>query len=342
MSEAGTTSTGTWLWRGQPVRWQRSGASDQGRRVLLIHGFGACIGHWRFTRPALEPLAEVLAIDLLGFGGSGKPPSWLADETSPPGGVRYSFDLWAQQVVDFLDTQPPQADGQPELHLVGNSIGGMVALTAARLLQRRGTPAAQVILIDCAQRTLDDKRMADLPALARLSRPLLKQLVRQRWLVAPLFGLLATPANVRKVLAQAYPSGAHVDGELVQLLLEPSRDPGARESFRGFINLFNDHLAPELLADLQLPVRLLWGEADPWEDPGEARRWADTYACVRDLRLLPGLGHCPHDEGPELANPVLSDWISQPLPAPLNAPGPAETKRADPAAFPPLAHRPAD
>jgi pimeloyl-ACP methyl ester carboxylesterase len=116
------------------------------------------------------------------------------------------------------------------------------------------------------------------------------------------------------VLARAYPSGAHVDDELVALLHRPSTDPGATESFRGFVNLFNDHLAPDLLADLSaatpaLPVRMIWGEADPWEDPAEARRWAEQYSCIQDLRVLPGLGHCPHDEAPELVNSILLEWI---------------------------------
>ncbi|MEB3265296.1 MAG: alpha/beta fold hydrolase [Cyanobacteriota bacterium] len=306
-------TTGVGWWRDQPVAWRRAGRSDLGRRVLLIHGFGANLGHWRFTVPALEPLADVMALDLLGFGASGKPPSWLPGESPQPGSVHYCFDLWAQQVVDLLDAQPmPRDQPAAELHLVGNSIGAMVALTAARLLQQRGTPATQVVLIDCAQRTLDDKRAEQLSILQRLNRPLLKRLVRQRWLVNLLFQTLAQPGFVRQVLKRAYPSGAHVDDELVELLLAPTRDAGARESFRGFINLFNDHLAPELLADLESPVRLLWGAQDPWEDPAEAQDWATHFACIRELVVLPGLGHCPHDEGPELVNPVLSRWIANP------------------------------
>jgi len=215
----------------------------------------------------------------------------------------------------------------------------MVALTAARLLLAEGIPPAQVILIDCAQRTLDDKRAAQLPGWERASRPLVKALVRQRWVIAPLFRLLAQPAFIRSVLARAYPSGANVDDELVALLHRPSTDPGATESFRGFINLFNDHLAPELLADLgaaepPVPVRMIWGDADPWEDPAEARRWAELFPCIQELQVLPGLGHCPHDEAPEQVNPILLRWIA------LSAPGQSQTTGGDPETCRRSAHRP--
>jgi pimeloyl-ACP methyl ester carboxylesterase len=289
--------------------------------VILLHGFGASIGHWRHTIPSLAGSCQVHALDLLGFGGSDKPRSRLSGEPEAPDSVAYGFDLWAQQVVDYVlgplgwgdqSCQPTGAPKETPLHLVGNSIGGVVALNAARLLSQRGVTVAQVVLIDCAQRALDNKRLADLPPPQRWSRPLLMAVVRQRWLIAPLFRLLATPAFVRGVLAQAYPSGANVDPALVQLLLEPSRDPGAAESFRGFVNLFNDHLAPELLAELHLPVRLLWGGSDPWEPVAEARRWARIYPCIRELVVLEGLGHCPHDEAPEQVNPILRRWILEP------------------------------
>jgi pimeloyl-ACP methyl ester carboxylesterase len=285
---------------------------------MLIHGFGASSGHWRHTLPALAGFADVIALDLLGFGASAKPRSRLPGEAEQAGAVRYCFDLWAEQVIDAAQALFEVGDGPCQLHLVGNSIGGMVALTAARLLRDRGRPPRQLVLLDCAQRALDDKRLDQLPAWQRPARPLLKALVRQRSLIAPLFRLLARPAVIRRVLAQAYPSGAHVDDELVELLFRPSTEPGAVESFRGFVNLFDDHLAPQLLADLsrppaggqgQVPVRLIWGDADPWEDPGEAKRWAETYSCIEELVVLSGVGHCPHDEAPELVNPLLLRWI---------------------------------
>ena len=281
--------------------------------MVLVHGFGANADHWRHTIPALASDLRVLAIDLLGFGDSDKPPSRLADEPERPRAVRYCFDLWAEQVIDAVRELAPNALGG-SLQLVGNSIGGMVALTAARKLQCQGIPLQQVLLIDCAQRTLDDKRAALLPWWEQATRPLLKGLVRQRAVLQPLFALLARPAFIRRVLAVAYPSGAHVDDELVELLHRPSTSPGASESFRGFVNLFNDHLAPQLLEQLSgaqpaVPVRLLWGAADPWEDPREAKRWAASYGCIRELVVLPGLGHCPHDEAPDQVNPILRRWL---------------------------------
>ena len=282
--------------------------------MVLIHGFGACSGHWRYTLPVLAPDCEVIAFDLLGFGGSDKPRSALRDEPLEAGSVRYGFDLWADLVADLAQDEL----GGRRLHLVGNSIGAMVCLKACLELRQRGQSPFQAILLDCAQRTLDDKRLGEQPPLARLGRPALKSMVRQRWLTNLLFRALARPAVIRQVLLKAYPSGAHVDSELVALLHQPTTDPGAVESFRGFINLFNDHLAPELLAELSralgpeqpaLPVRLLWGGADPWENPEEARRWAQSFPCIQELVVLPGIGHCPHDEAPEQVNPILRRWI---------------------------------
>ena len=307
MSEAAPADH-SWLWQGHRIHWTRSGDAAAGSVALLIHGFGASVGHWRHNQPVLAQKVEVFALDLLGFGASDKPRSRLADEPPEPGAVRYCFDLWAQQVVDFL-AEVAQAGERP-VHLIGNSIGGMVALDAAVLLSEAGRPPAQVILIDCAQRTLDEKRVAQLPAWEQATRPAVKALVRQRWLIAPLFRFLARPAFIRQVLRQAYPSGENVDEELIALLHRPSSDPGATESFRGFVNLFEDHLAPDLLAKLQLPVRMIWGAEDPWESPAEAQRWRDTYACIQALEVLPGAGHCPHDERPEAVNSLLLDWIS--------------------------------
>lgn len=299
----------SWHWRQWPVGALSAPAEQlsdpAGSAVVLIHGFGACKEHWRHNVPALRRERTVHAIDLLGFGASAKPRSQLAGEVEQPGSLRYGIDLWSEQVVDFITSQVAGP-----VQLVGNSIGGVVALAAARRLEQADRPARGVVLVDCAQRALDDKRLAEQPPLRRWGRPLLKRVVRQRWLTSGLFKALARPGVIRKVLLQAYPSGANVDDQLVELLLRPTLQPGADEAFRGFINLFNDRIAPELLAELSTPVTLIWGQQDPWEPIEEARRW-QQFSCVQQLHELPGVGHCPHDEAPERVNPLLVAALRQ-------------------------------
>ena len=298
-----------WDWRGHRIGWIQEGSSDDPSAVVLIHGFGASARHWRHNIPVLAEAAEVFAIDLLGFGSSAKPPSRLQGEIPRPGSVRYGFALWAELVADFVAEHVCMGFPERKVHLIGNSIGGIVALATAKLMSERGHPPQQVILIDCAQRTLDEKRVAELPLLQQLTRPLLKRMVRQRWLTTSLFQFLARPPYIRRVLAVAYPTGANVDEELVDLLYQPSKDPGAPESFRGFVNLFSDVLAPDLLAELPVTVRMIWGSRDPWESTQEAQRWTREFSSIRELKVVEGLGHCPHDEAPEKVNPILLEWL---------------------------------
>ena len=270
--------------------------------VLLIHGFGANSRHWRFNQPVLGGTAAAFAIDLLGFGSSDQPRSVLRDE-SPNEGTQYCLNLWAEQVTDFCR----EVIGKSVL-LVGNSIGGVVALRSAQMLEQRAgvSPCEGIVLIDCAQRLMDDKQLATQPAWMGWLRPALKTLVRQRWMSSTLFRNAARPTVIRKVLKQAYPSGTNLDDELVELLCEPSRRNGAAEAFRGFINMFDDYLAPKLMESLTIPIDLIWGEMDPWEPLAEAQRWRNTISSVRSLTTIPGAGHCPHDEAPDQVNQVLS------------------------------------
>jgi len=293
-----------WRWHDLEVSYATPGLDQQRPVVVLVHGFGACKEHWRHNLPPLSEHWDVVALDLIGFGASEKPRAQLDGEPEESGSVRYGIDFWARQVKDFVVTQLHQP-----VALVGNSIGGVVALAAADQLEANGHPARGVVLVDCAQRAIDDKRVDEQPFGRKLGRPLLKSLVRKRWLTTALFNSLAKPGVIRTVLRQAYPTGRNRDEALVNLLHGPTQDGGASESFRGFINLFNDRLATELLANLTTPVSVIWGSKDPWEPIEEAKRWM-RFPCVEQFESLEGLGHCPHDEAPEQVNPLLLTWIT--------------------------------
>ena len=132
------------------------------------------------TKPVLAEQIPTYAIDLLGFGRSDQPQARLNDEPATEQTVQYCFDLWAQQVADFCHN----VIDRPVV-LIGNSIGGVVALRAAQLLGEER--CKEVVLIDCAQRLMDDKQLATQPAWMAWIRPLLKTLVSQRWLSTALF-----------------------------------------------------------------------------------------------------------------------------------------------------------
>ena len=120
----------------------------------------------------------------------------------------------------------------------------------------------------------------------RAIRPLLKTMMMQRWLSTAIFKNAARRSVIKKVLRQAYPSGRNIDNELVNLIFEPTQQHGAEEAFRGFINLFDDYLAPDLMGTLTIPIHLIWGKEDPWEPLAEARKWLKQLTCIESLDVM--------------------------------------------------------
>src|SRR5690348_18302522 len=84
----------------------------QGPDVLLLHGLGGAKSSFFDTAAALSRTHRVHAIDLPGFGGSCKPA------TAP-----YNARWFAETVVAVMDEL-----GIERAHLVGNSMGGRVAI----------------------------------------------------------------------------------------------------------------------------------------------------------------------------------------------------------------------
>ena len=293
-----------WNWKNYQIAWQvEETSNDSGIAIVLIHGFGACKEHWRFNQKTISSIAPCYALDLIGFGDSSKPNSQISYEKKTYQNFNYCFDNWSQLVYDFCN----EIVKKPVL-LIGNSIGGVIALNTSKKLSQK---ALGVILIDCAQRTMDDKRLAEQSLLMRFLRPVIKTFVRQRLLSSNIFNIAAKPKFITKILKVAYPSGNNVDEELIDTLLKPTQSTGAPEAFRGFINLFDDYLAPNLLKEMNTSVHLIWGEKDPWEPVKEAQKWFKTFECIKSLDVISDSGHCPHDEMPEKVNPVLIRIIQE-------------------------------
>ena len=73
--------------------------------------------------------------------------------------------------------------------------------------------------------------------------------------------------------------------------------------------------SPATLAEpavgVKSPVRILWGENDPWEPIDMGRAYADKtlYPCVDEFVPLPGAGHCPMDQTPEKVNEEILRFL---------------------------------
>ena len=295
-----------WNWENYQISWQVEGEAENNNSeiaIVLIHGFGACKDHWRFNQKNISSIMPCYALDLVGFGESSQPNSQLLYEKKNSNNFNYCFDNWSQQIFDFCK----EIVKKPVL-LIGNSIGGVIALNTSNKLSDK---CLGVILIDCAQRKMDDKRINEESLLMRFIRPVIKTLVRQRLLSSNIFKSAANPTFIAKVLKLAYPSGNNIDEELINILFKPTQREGASEAFRGFINLFDDYLAPDLLKHFTHPVHLIWGEKDPWEPVKVAQKWFETFECIKSLEVIPNAGHCPHDEMPEKVNPIIEKIIQE-------------------------------
>lgn len=277
-----------WQWRGYPIRYQQAG--ETGPAVVLVHGFGASSDHWRKNLPVWATQQRVYAIDLIGFGYSAKPQT----------GIDYTFDTWGQQLVDFCQ----QVIGEPAI-IIANSIGCIVALQAA-VLQPEAIRG--IAMLNCSLRLLHERKRVQLSWFRQVGSVWLQNILAYKPLGYFFFRQLAQAKTLRKILLQAYGRPSSVTDELVELLLAPAREPGAADVFLAFIRYSTGPLAEDLLPQIQCPVQIFWGTVDPWEPLALGRELAN-YPAVQGFTELPGLGHCPMDDGPELVNPSLQTWL---------------------------------
>lgn len=255
--------------------------------IVLVHGFGGCIGHWRKNIPVLAERYRVYAIDLLGFGAAPKPA------------MRYTFELWGQQLSDFCQ----QVVTQPAT-LVGNSVGAIVVMQAAAMSP---AIALSTVAINCSLRLLHENKRDRLSLMQRWGTPLVQALLNVKPIGRAFFQQIARPQALRNILHQAYVRPEAVTDELIEILLKPARDPGAADVFIAFISYASGPLAETLLPLLTFPVLMIWGEDDPWEPLHLARSLA-CFPQVRDFITIPRAGHCPMDEAPDEVNAVLLAW----------------------------------
>lgn len=283
-----------WVWRGWQTRYTyiRPTRSDHKQiPLILLHGFGTSIGHWRQNLSVLGEHHTVYAIDMLGFGASEKAP------------VNYKINFWVEQVYDFWRTFIKQ----PAV-LIGNSIGSLVSLAAAAA---HPDMVQGIVMLSLPDLSLREE------AIPRLLRPVVRTIenfVASPLLIKALFRVLRQPSVVRRWAHLAYANSSAVTDELVDILVGPAQDRGSAQVFYAVLKgMTNAEFGPSVkttLSTLKIPILLIWGQ----QDRMVASTFADQFAKYNShlqLLKLDNAGHCPHDECPEEVNRAVLDWINR-------------------------------
>lgn len=292
----------TYTWRGYSINYRVEGPETDADPVLIIHGFGASINHWRKNIPALTETGKlrVYAIDLLGFGGS---------EKASPDEVEYGLPLWEELVCDFI-----QAQGETgKWSLVGNSIGSLIALMAARRLGE--SRIRSCALMNCAGGLVSFRYSELNPVQAGLLW-LFNSMLFNKFTGPYLFDNFRKRTNIANVLKQVYIDQREITGDLLDILCEPAMDEGACEVFLAILNADSGPAPEELLVDLTwCPMLVLWGEKDPWTPFAQGFHQGKNFPQYHpgiDLEVIPNAGHCIHDECPDQVNENLVPFLLSP------------------------------
>ncbi|XP_024024888.1 uncharacterized protein LOC21387869 [Morus notabilis] len=268
-----------WRWNNHLIQYTVSGS--EGPPILLVHGFGAFMEHYRDNICELARGGNrVWAITLLGFGKSEKP------------NIVYTELMWAELLRDFI----VDVVGEP-VHLVGNSIGGYFVAILACFWPAL---AKSVVLINSAGNTV--------PGYSFVTSSKERQTSGATWVGARLL-LFYLRSRLKNVVKNCYPTKTdRVDDELINEMLRASYDPGVLFVLESIFS-FNLSLPLNyLLRNFEGKVLVIQGLKDPISDSKSKLAMLKEHCDGVVIKELDA-GHCPHDELPEEVNSIICEWI---------------------------------
>ncbi|KAL9682240.1 hypothetical protein QQ045_014034 [Rhodiola kirilowii] len=275
----GTRSIRVWRWKGHLVQYKVVG--NEGPSVLLVHGFGAFLEHYRDNIDGLAKAGNrVWAVTLIGFGKSEKP------------NVVYTELLWAEMIKDFINevvTEP--------VHLVGNSLGGYVCAIVAGLWP---TLVNSVALINSVGTVIPEFSSVTFLKDRRISGP-------ARFAARVLLPFLRL--SLKNIVADCYPvKKERADDRLITEMTRSSHDPGVIFVLENTFTINLSIPLNYLLEGLDEKVLIIQGMKDPIRDSKTMLAMLRKHCPRFSIRELDA-GHCPHDERPEEVNSIISQWI---------------------------------
>jgi pimeloyl-ACP methyl ester carboxylesterase len=248
-----------------------------GPPLVLLHGFTDTWRTWELVLPRLGQHHDVLAVTLAGHAGG---PS-LGDETTG--------DALADAVEQAMDDA-----GFETAHVVGNSLGGYVALQLAA----RGRAETVVALAPAGGWAEDDDSFEEV--LSHFAR--VYELVRN---AAPHADAIAASAEGRRRATSFITvNHEHIPADLVAHQI---RGVAACDATLPLIEHANREGWPLEAERIACPVRVVWGTEDRLlEWPRAATRFREDWLPHADWVVLDGVGHCPQLDVPlETAELIL-------------------------------------
>jgi pimeloyl-ACP methyl ester carboxylesterase len=232
--------------------------------IVLIHGWSCDRGHWREQVPGLASRYATISIDLPGHGQSGsRRNEWTLQA--------YGRDV--QSVVEGL--------GLSKVILVGHSMGGPVALEAARLLKDRVVGIVGVDTFHNAENRIDLEQWKTLIQSYETDFPgTCDRFIRSMF-----------PENASQELVQKVASGACSADKKIALAL---------------FKTFPDYDMASAMKEVRVPIRCINSAAFPTQV--ETNR---KYASGFEVAIIDGVGHFPMLEKPEGFNRMLLDAIAK-------------------------------
>jgi pimeloyl-ACP methyl ester carboxylesterase len=255
------------------------GGPRDGDPIVLIHCFSCANDWWDGMRPDLEAGHRVVAIDLLGHGGSEKP------------GSGYTPENQAKLVAEALAKLRVR-----DAEVVGHSLGGSVAVALA---EQSPQLVDRVVIVDMPP----DNTYGDLGFIAGLAfQPVLGEAL---WTIKPDF-------SVKEGLGVAFAPGYDVPDafvEDVKRLTYTAYD----ESPTGTEDFIGDESLDRRMRGTGKPLLAIMGaEEQIVHDP---QRALDQYADGAGAKtaLIAGAGHSPNVEKPEQTARLVLAFAKTPL-----------------------------
>jgi len=250
----------------------------RGAPIVLIHGFTGAIDWWDRMMPLLRRRHRVIAVDLLGHGGSEKPDAG------------YSMENQAQLVSEAL-----RRLGVRDATVVGHSLGGIVATALGEAAPEL---VARIAIIDQAPE--NNGYGAHLPLTAALTfMPVIGEAL---WRATPDFA-------IEDGLGVGFAPGFEVPDEFVEdfrRLTYSAYDgsPEAEDAYTDAVPL------DERLRGRSVPLLAIFGAEEQIYDSEEALA---AYAAIgAETKLVAGAGHSPNVERPALTAALVMHFARSP------------------------------